>query len=127
MPSQIYCLDVGDAIVFKAYFDHTDLFEALREYYDGEHYRFEVPPGEFPAVRDGLEEFGYEPVVVEDLEAFCVVKDQYTPHAEILKRSVIQWSRDGYNFFLMRDPQAVEYAVERGAQRVADTNLVLGI
>jgi hypothetical protein len=75
----------------------------------------------------GTTDYSYESVVVDKLEPYCVVKEQYTPHAEILKQSVINWSRDGYNFFLMRDPQAVEYAIEQGAERLDETNFVLGI
>lgn len=127
MTQRIYCFDIGDDYVFRHYFDHTDLFDQLREYYDGENYRFEVPADAFEDVRSLLTEYGYEPVVADELEPYCVVKEQYTPHAEILKRSVIHWSRDGYNFFLLRDPQAVEYAIEQGAQRIEETNLVLGI
>lgn len=56
-----------------------------------------------------------------------MVKDQYTEHKDILRNSVIHWGRDGYNFFVMQTPQAVERAVEQGATRIEETDLVLGL
>ena len=63
-------------------------FEALADHYDGDEYRFEVPVHEYDALAGTLRAHAYEPVVVEDLGAFCVVKEAYTPHAAILRDSV---------------------------------------
>lgn len=123
----IYLFEIDDRYYFSHYFDRTDIFEHLSEYYNDEKYRFEVPTSEFDAVSDYLGEQWFEPVIVDDIASFCVVKEQYTNHAEILKRSVIHWSRRGFNFFVMKDPVAVDRAVELGATRIGDTDLVVGL
>lgn len=124
---QIYVFPVGDEYLFSHYFDRTDVFDALKEYYDGDAYRFEVPDAEFDGVRRFLEDEYFEPVVADDLEAFCVVKEQYTEHAEILRHSVANWERDGQLFFLMKDAHSVRLAEERGATRIEETNYVVGL
>lgn len=124
---RLYIFEIDDTYLFTEYFAQEDLFHELKEYYNRENYRFEVPADVFEECREHLEQYGYEPEVVDDIGEFCVVKDQYTEHAEILKRSVEHWSRDNHHFFIMEDPQAVEYAVEQGAEQLADTIFVLGI
>ena len=88
-----------------------------------------MPEENFEGVTAILTEYYYEPRVIpaEELGLFCVVKEQYTPYAVMLKQSVAHWSREGHNFLLMKDQQAVEYAVELGAQRLEDTSFVLGL
>ena len=125
-PVHVFPLD--RTYVFKRYFGENDCFDALNEFYDGDEYRFEVPEREWDDVVDTLHEYGYEADVVEDVEAFVVVKEQYTKHAEILRNSVENWSRRGYNFFLMKDPLSVERAVqEQGATPAAETDLAVGL
>lgn len=124
---EIYVFSVGDDYLFSHYFDRTDVFDALKEYYDGENYRFEVPSEEFDDVRQLLEDEYFEPVVADDLESFCVVKEKYTEHAEILRNSVANWERDGQRFFLMKDEHSVRLAEEQGATRIEATNYVVGI
>ena len=125
-PVYVFLLDRD--YVFKRYFGQNDCFDALSEFYDGEEYRFEVPEREWEQAADTLGDYGYEPEVVEDAEAFVVVKEQYTKHAEILKNSVENWTRRGFNFFLMKDPLSVERAVqEHGATPAAETDLAVGV
>lgn len=113
---------------FKRYFGENALFDALSEFYDDEQYRFEVPEREWDDAAAVLREHGYEPDVVEAVEDFVVVKEQYTKHAEILKHSVEHWSRRGYNFFLMKDALSVERAVrEHGATPAAEADLAVGV
>lgn len=123
----IYLFPVDRTVYFAHFFDRTDVFERLSEYYDADAYRFEVPEDELDEVRELLKTNWFDPVIVEDIADFCVIKEQYAPHAEILKRSVMHWDRRGFNFFVMKDPLAVDRAVERGATRIAETDLVLGI
>lgn len=118
---------VGDEYLFSKYFDRTDLFEDLKQYYNDEKYRFEVPADEFESVRDRLEEAYFEPVEVTEFEPYCVVVEKYDDHAEILKRSVANWERRGHRFFLMKDELAVKDAVERGATRISETDFVVGL
>lgn len=126
-PEELVVFEVADEYLFAHYFDRTDVFEDLREYYDEDAYRFAVPAEEFDAVRDRLEEAFYDPVVVTDPEPYCVVIGKYEEHAEILKRSVANWERDGHRFFLMQDDLAAREAVERGATPVAETDFVVGL
>lgn len=124
---RINVFPVGDAYVFTHYFDRTDLFEALREYYDGDAYRFEVPAAEFPRVEERLLEAYFEPVVVDDPETYCVVKEQYTEHADILRNAVVSWERRGHLFFLMEDELSVQNALDAGARRLDTTEFAFGL
>jgi hypothetical protein len=126
-PEQLVVFEVDDEYLFSQYFDHTDLFEDLREYYNDTAYRFEVPEEEFDAVRERLEDAYYDPVIVTDLEPYCVVIDKYDEHAEILKRSVATWERQRKRFFLMKDDLAVKEVIERGAERISDTDFIVGL
>lgn len=123
----IYVFEVDETYLFAEYFEHEDLFAELRDYYNDDQYRFEVPESEFDDVRELLDDYFYEPVLVDEIEAFCVVKEQYTEHADILRNAVEHWSRDDHLFFLMKDPLAVDQAVEEGAQRVAETDFAVGL
>ncbi|PSP83990.1 hypothetical protein BRC83_06235 [Halobacteriales archaeon QS_1_68_17] len=126
-PERITAFRVDDRYLFAHYFEREDLFDRLREYYDGEQYRFAVPADEFPTVRADLAEEYVEFEVVEDLEPYCVVKEQYTEHADILRDSVAHWERRGHLFFLLESELAVREAVERGATPVAETDFVVGL
>ena len=124
----VYVFVLDHTYVFKRYFGQNDLFEELSEHYDNDEYRFEVPGNAWDEVTSVLREYGYEPEVVEDVEPFVVVKEEYTKHAAILKDSVEHWSRRGYNFFLMKDPLTAERAVEEhGATPAAETDLAVGL
>lgn len=46
-PETIYVFAVGDEYYFSHYFDRSDVFDALKEHYNGEKYRFEVPDDDF--------------------------------------------------------------------------------
>lgn len=124
---EIIMFEIGDEYLFSHYFDQQDVFEDLREYYNEDEYRFEMPTDEFDTVRERLEDAYFDPVVVTDLEPYCVVIDKYDEHAAILKRSVVTWERQGRRFFLMKDELAVKEALERGATRISETDFVVGL
>jgi hypothetical protein len=117
----------GDHYAFKHYFGSGAAFRELQEYYLDDDYRFEVPAEDFEAVRETLAALGFDLRVVEDPEPYCVAVEQYEPHADVLRASVAHWSRRGHEFFLMPDEPAVREAVQDGATRVAETDLVAGI
>jgi methyltransferase-like protein len=123
----IYVFEVDGEYLFTHYFQRTDIFSELRIYYNNDEYRFEIPEEDFPRVLELLEQNHYNPIRVDNIEEYAVVKEQYTEHKEILRNSVMNWSRDGYNFFVMESPRAVEEAVEQGATRLEESNLVLGL
>ncbi len=124
---RINVFPVGNEYFFTHYFGRPDLFEAFREYYNDDAYRFEVPAEDFPAVEERLSDAYFDPVVPEDLDSYCVLKEQYTEHADILRDSVANWERRGHLFFLMKDELSVKEALERGARRLDETEFVLGV
>lgn len=126
-PETIRAFPMDDEYWFSHYFDRQDLFQRLSEYYNEEEYRFQIPAEEFQTVREELAEEYIQLDVVDNREAFCVVKDQYSEYGDILRDSVAHWERQGKRFFLMKDELAVKEALERGAERLADTEYVLGL
>ena len=113
---------VGERYLFKHYFEGAAVFQRLKEYYNNQQYRFEVPPEEFEELRSFLAAHGYELAAVDFPEEFAVVVEKYTTHPEnIFKASVMQRSADGYNCFLMTGRPAVERAVSDGATRLTET------
>lgn len=118
---RVNVFEVDESYVFKHYFDGDDVFARLRPYYNFHQYRFEVPPEEFDELREFLDDEGYGLVVVDAVEEFVVAVKQYRSHPDkIFKRSVMQRSADGYNFFLLTDAEAVDRALDDGARQVDD-------
>lgn len=119
---QVNVFEVDETYLFKQYFDGEDVFSRLKQYYNNQQYRFEVPPDEFDDLQSFLADHGYGLVIVNAIEEFVVVVKKYTTHPEnIFKQSVIQRSVDGYNCFLMTDQAAVEQATHEGATRLIET------
>lgn len=121
----IFCL--GDTYLFSHYFNREDLFVELCEYYDNNRYVFEIPDEEFKHVKDLLIQNYYNVITIEDIQAYCVVIDQYKEHADILQQSVLSWKRRGHRFFLMDTEIAVKNAVNQGATRISETEFALGL
>lgn len=117
---------IGKAVLFKHYFEGDDVFERLKPFYDASAYRFEVPAGEFDSLRRFLLDTGYELNVVDRPEAFYVVVPEYSAHPDgIFKQSVYHERAGGYHCFLLKDLEAVEAMVVRGAERLTSKPLVL--
>lgn len=111
----------GDAYRFRAFFDEAGLFATLRPFYDDDRYRFEVPADRFDRVADLLEEYGYEPVVVEDPTPFVVAHRRFRDHPRVLFRHAVERRRtDRYTLFLLNTRAAVEAAIEAGAEAIDD-------
>jgi hypothetical protein len=120
----INVFDLGENYLFKQYFEQDELFADLQRYYNNEKYRFEVPQDAFETVVARLEEHFYDPVPVEEVEPFCVVKQKYTDHPDILfKTAVAKHSVSDHTAFLLKDQLSVEQAIEQGATRLAETDL----
>jgi len=85
--TEINAFEVKDAnlYIFSQYFDHEEVFDELRECYDSDHYRFEIPADEIDRVESFLDEYFYDlnRIVSDTIEPFCVVKEKYTDHADI--------------------------------------------
>jgi hypothetical protein len=114
----------ADRYIFSQYFDTEEIFAELREYYDSEHYRFEIPADEIERIGAFLNEYFYDlnRVAPAAIEPFCVVKEKYTDHADILRNSVYHTSRGSTTVFVMQDRLSAEQAVEHGATRLADAD-----
>lgn len=118
---RVNVFEVDELYLFKHYFEGEAVFNRLKEYYNNQGYRFELPPSEFNDVQRFLSEHGYRLERVDDVEPYVVVVEQYTAHPEnIFKGSVLHRSADGYNCFLMTDRESVAEAVETDAERLAD-------
>lgn len=126
-PETIPVFELDGEYVFSHYFNREDIFDELKDFYNGEKYRFEVPESEFDAVRDRLAEVYYDVEIISDPDSYIVVTEKYDKHAEILKMSVANWERDGHRFFIMKNELSVKQAVEKGATRIEETNFVSGI
>lgn len=126
-PERITVFRIGEDYLFAHYFEREDLFEELREYYNEEAYRFEIPAEKFDAVRDRLAEEYHELVVADELEPYCVVIEKYSEHADILRDSVVHWERRNHHIFLMKDELAVQEAIEAGAKPLEGTDFVIGL
>jgi hypothetical protein len=115
---------VDDRYLFKQYFEEDDLFAELRRYYNEDDYRFEVPQERFDEIRNILQEYFYDPVVVDEPEQFCVVYPKYSDHPDVLfKASVLQRSTGDHHVFLMKDELSVDQAVNNGAERLSDASV----
>jgi len=115
---------IEEVYLFKHYFEGDEVFDRLKPYYNNSQYRFEVPTGQFDTLRSFLSEQGYELEVVDAVEKYVVVVEQYTAHPEnVFEESVLQRTTAGHNCFLMTDKYAVARAVPEGATRLADTDV----
>lgn len=126
-PEQITVFQIDDEYLFSHYFTRQDVFKELSEYYNEDKYRFEISLEDFEAVREYLADEYFELVVVDDLEPYCVVKEKYTEHADILQNSVLHWERNGHLFFLMQDDLSTKEAIEQGAAPIEETDFVVGL
>jgi len=84
-----------------------------------------VPAGEIDRVEAFLDEHFYDLQRIEPgaIEPFCVVKEKYTDHADILRNSVYHTSRGSNTVFMMQDRLSAEQAVEQGATPLADSDI----
>ena len=121
---QVNLFRVEDRYLFKQYFEQDDAFTALRDYYNQDDYRFEVPPDAVEEVKQVLRGHMFEPVVVDAPVEFCVVYPKYTDHPDVLfKAAILQRSKRDKHLFLLKDQLSVEQAVNNGAIRLADTDM----
>ncbi len=124
--TRINAFHVGEAYLFRHYFEDDDVFDALKRYYSSYDYRFEVPESRFGRVERVLDEHGYALAKVPDPEPYAVVKRKYTDHPDVLfKGSVFHRSLGQFNCFVMKDRATVEAAVEGGARRLSETDIDL--
>lgn len=120
---EITAFEFGQTYLFKQYFDKDDLFQQLREYYTSDKYRFEVPEGELPEVKQILDSFFYELKIAAEPLDYCVVQDKEVDSSDIMRNSVANQRRGDYEIHLMKDEISVRQAIEKGASLPEKTDL----
>lgn len=120
---EITTFEFDQIYLFKQYFDKNDLFQQLEEYYNSDKYRFEVAEDEVPTVRQILDNFFYELEITNQPMEYCVVQRKDEDSSDILRNSVANQRRKGYNIFLMKDKISVKQTVEDGASVPEKTDL----
>ena len=124
---RINVFPAGGAYLFRHYLA-DDAFAELREHYDRYEYRFSVPRRRWEHTRAVLERHGYDPVVVEDVEPYAVVKRKYSDHPDVLfSATVLHRDVGRFNCFVLKDRESVEAAVEGGATPLDETDFELPI
>ena len=110
-----------EVVLVRHYFDSEEAFSVLEPYYDRENYRFEIPRNEFRPVRDELLAHGYELELVGEIADYAVVVRKYSRHPETVREeSVVKFSNDDFNVFVMPEELAVMDAVYGGAVRLVE-------
>lgn len=123
---QINVFEVNNIYLFKQYFDNDDVFDQLKEYYNSDAYRFELPTdNDLNRAEQILEDYFYELNHVDDIEPYCVVKEKYSEHRDILRNAVVKYERGQHNIFLMKDQLSVDQALEQGAVPLEETEMVV--
>ena len=112
---EITAFEIGDTYTFKTYFDEDQLFKHLETYYNDDKYRFEIPDSDLGQVRQILEEYYYELVVVDSIEDYCVVVDRKSKSASTLKNSVMRKHRGQHEILVMKDELSKEQSLEKDA------------
>ena len=122
--NQRFEVEDADLYIFSQYFDQEEIFAELREYYNSEQYRFEIPADKIDRIESFLDEYFYalNRVAPDAVEPFCVVKEKYTDHADILRNSVYHTSQGSNTVFVMQDRLSAEHAIEQGATPLADAD-----
>jgi hypothetical protein len=125
---RINVFELDEFYVFKHFFEMDDAFNAVRDYYNGEEYRFEVPKDELSEVKDRLADYFYELEVVDDIKEFCVARRKYSDHPKLLFRNAVDVrSRGEYKIFVMKDELGVEQALMHEPQRLMESDLEIEV
>ena len=112
---EITAFKIGDRYLFTTYFEEEPLYNQLKQYYQTDKYRFEIPEYDIEQVRQTLDEFYYELVIETSWEDYLVTVDKETDSSNILRNSVIRKRRGHHEIHLMKDKLSVEQALEDGA------------
>ena len=86
---RITIFKLGNLWVFKQFFDNHELFNALRDYYIKDLFRFEFKStGARNNALKLLERNGFDYDLVEDLKVYMVQLSKSAKYAQVLKNSV---------------------------------------
>nr|AGF93406.1 hypothetical protein FLSS-25_0007 [uncultured organism] len=104
--------------IFKHYFDESNLFKDLRDYYDRSEYRFEVEEDEVDSVIEKLEGYGYRVHIVErdEIPDYTLIIDKYDKQGDLLKNSVEVIELGDEKALVLKSKVAKEEAMDRGKE-----------
>ena len=109
----------GGHWIFKHFFDDSEIFRELADYYNKDLFRFEFKTvGESNKVLKLLELRGFDVELVEDLKGYVVKLPRYSKYAPVLKNSVAMIETQKWRILLMKDLAWVEEAQRQGAKLV---------
>ena len=115
----ITIIKAGSHWIFKHFFDDTESFRELADYYDKDGYRFVLKtPGERNLVQKLLEQRGFDVEMVENSRGYVVKLDRKSRYAGVLKNSLAQIETPEWRIFLMKDQSTVKEALRQGAKLV---------
>ena len=115
----ITIIKAGSHWIFKHFFDDTESFRELADYYDKDGYRFVLKtPGERNLVQKLLEHRGFEVELVENSRGYVVKLSRKSRYGDMLKNSLAQIDSPEWRIFLMKDQNAVLEAIRQGAKLV---------
>lgn len=119
--TRVNAFPMRETVLARHYFQSDGAFAILEPYYDRRAYRFEIPRRAFRRIRSRLATHGYELDPVDEVADYAVVVRKYSDHPEaVFENSVVRFSNDDFNVFVMKDRAAVRDAVYGGAERLAD-------
>ena len=115
----ITIIKAGSHWIFKHFFDDTESFRELADYYDKDGYRFVLKtPGERNLVQKLLEQRGFDVVLVENSRGYVVKLSHKSKYGGVLKNSLAQIETPEWRIFLLKDKNAVLEAIRLGAKLV---------
>jgi hypothetical protein len=112
---EITAFETGNRYLFATYFDEKPLFNQLKQYYNTDKYRFEIPEDDLEQVRQILDRYFYDLLIKDNLQDYCVATDKEADTSSILRNSVMRKHRGHHEILLMKDKLSVEQAIEDGA------------
>ncbi len=114
---RIVVFKLGNLWVFKHFFDDSEIFKSLAEFYKADKFRFELKS--FSQRNNALkilDKSGFDYELVEDLRPYVVKLSRYVKYAPVLKNSIAFMETPGSRIFLMKDLASVEEAERLGAK-----------
>ncbi len=116
---RITMFKAGGRWIFKHFFDDSEIFRELADYYNKDLFRFEFKTvGERNKALKLLDLRGFDVELVENLREYAVKLPRYSKYATVLKNSVAMIETPEWRIFLMKDLAAVEEAQRQGAKLV---------
>ncbi len=113
---KICIFKVGKLWVFKHLFN-MKMYDFFSEFYNKQRHRFECNNvGTRNKVFKLLDKKGFDPELVEDYKGYLVKVETGKKYAPILRNSITKRRVVGGTVFLMNGPEAVENALEEGAE-----------